>query len=162
MKKNSLKFCEETIAQKKQLEIAWIELAKKLKEIRDEEMYLGRWENFEDFLQDPSMGMDKSTASKMITIYEKLVVGYKMKPEKIAEAGGWSVIAEVLPVITDKESAEEWVDQCAHLSKNDVRKEVQRVRGCDESGDCKHAQTYQITLCCCRKCGNKEIIKTNE
>lgn len=158
-----LDFCKATITKKHQLEVLWLEVAARLKEIRDNELWEGQWENFEDFLQDPSMGMDKGTASKMITIHEKLVVEYKMKPQEIAQSGGWSVIAEVLPVISDKESAKEWVERAATLTKNDLRKEVNEARGKITNGiGCKHKDTYTYTTQCCRDCGNKEVIKSNE
>lgn len=154
----SLNFCEETINKKKLLEVGWLELCARLKEIRDKEMYKGRWENFEDFLQDPQMGLDKGTASKMITIHEKFIVEYKMSPERIANVGGWSKIAEILPAVKNKKSAEDWIDKASSLSKSDLRKEVQEERTPDSIG-CKHKNEYKVVMVCCKDCGNKEVEK---
>lgn len=149
----NLDFCEETISKKHILELAWLELCGRLKEIRDNELYKGRWENFEDFLNDPAMDMDKGTASKMITIHEKMVLEYKIKPTVIANAGGWSKVAELLPVINNKEDAEEWLSKASVLSKNDLRKEVREQKSGILMKNCKHKDTYIIRVC--RGCGEK-------
>ncbi len=146
-------YCKETIQSKKNLEIAWLDLASRLKEIRDKELFLGQWDSFEDFLDDPAMAMDKATASKMITIHERLILEYGFQPKELALAGGWSKISEVLPVITDKESAKEWLEQCGVLSKADLRKEVKEARSGISEIDCRHANTYTIEVC--RDCGIK-------
>ncbi len=158
---NKIDYCEETINKKHFLEAGWLELCARLKEIRDKGMYEGRWDSFEDFLSDPQMGMDKSTASRMITIHEKLIIEYEVSPDKIVKAGGWTKVSELLPVIKDKASAEKWLGDASVLSQKDLRKEV-RGNGVDNSIACKHKNTYKITIECCRDCGNKETIKTNE
>lgn len=149
----SLNFCEETITKKHFLEVGWIELCGRLKEIRDNALYDGRWNSFEDFLQDPQMGLDKSSASKMITIHEKFVLEYKMSPAKIANAGGWSKVAEIIPAVKDKESAEEWLNKSASLSKSDLRKEIQEDKTGIKMSECKHKNTYTVKIC--RDCGDK-------
>lgn len=131
-----------------------------LKNIRDNGLYEGRWDNFEDFLQDPQMSLDKGTASKMITIYEKFVLEYKMSPARIANAGGWSKIAEVLPAVKDKKSAEDWIDKCSSLSKSDLRKEVREEKTGIKMSDCLHKDFYLVKIC--RKCGDKIEEHTHE
>lgn len=160
-KENPIAYCEKTIEVKNFLERQWIEFCSHLKEIRDKEMYKGRWDSFEDFLADPGMDMDKGTASRMITIHEKFILEYKVEPNKLAEVGGWSKVAELLPVITDKASAEEWLKNASVLSKSDLRKEVQEKRT-GKGAECKHTNTYTITMQCCRHCGDKQVIKSNE
>ena len=154
----SIDFCEHTIAFKHFIETQWLEFAGQLKEIRDKGLYEGRWESFEDFLADPAMGMDKGTASKMITIHERFILEYKIQPIKIANVGGWSKVAEILPAVKDKKSAEKWLEEAASLSKADLRKQVNEERH-PESIDCKHPDSYKVIMCCCRQCGNKEIEK---
>ncbi len=153
-----LEVCETAITKKHNLEIGWLELCGMLKEIRDKKLYEGRWDSFEDFLHDPQMCLDKSSASKMITIHEKFVIEYKMSPARIANAGGWSKVAEVLPVVKDKKSAEKWIDDASVLSKSDLRKEVVQERN-PESVGCKHKNSYKVVMCCCRDCNNKEVEK---
>lgn len=157
-KLSAIDFCEDTITKKHLIEVGWIELCGRLKEIRDNGLYEGRWDSFEDFLQDPQMGLDKGSASKMITIHEKFIVEYKMSPARIANAGGWSKIAEILPVVKDKQSAEKWIYEASALSKSDLRKEVNQEKN-PESIGCKHKDNYKVVMCCCRECGNKEIEK---
>lgn len=162
MKKVSenLNFCEDTISKKHILELGWLELCSRLKEIRDKELYKGRWENFEDFLNDPAMDMDKGTASKMITIHEKMILEYKIKPTIIANAGGWSKVAELLPVIDSKEDAEEWLSKAAVLSKSDLRKEVHEQKSGIKMSECAHKDYYLVKIC--RKCGDKIEEHTHE
>lgn len=147
----NLSICEAAITQKHQLEIGWLGLCGMLKNIRDNELYKGRWESFEDFLQDPQMGLDKASASKMITIHEKFIIEYKMSPARIANAGGWSKIAEVLPAVKNKKSAEEWVDKCSSLSKSDLRKEVKEHATGIKMSECLHSDFYTVKIC--RGCG---------
>ena len=154
----NLNICEEAISKKHQLEVGWLELCGMLKNIRDNGLYEGRWDSFEDFLQDPQMGLDKGSASKMITIHEKFVIEYKMSPARIANAGGWSKVAEILPAVKDKKSAEKWLDEAAALSKTDLRKQVNEERH-PESIGCKHKDSYKVVMTCCRGCGNKEVEK---
>lgn len=155
---NNIDFCEDAISKKHLMEIQWLELCAMLKEIRDGALYEGRWDSFEDFLQDPQMGLDKASASKMITIHEKFVLEYKMSPARIANVGGWSKVAEILPAVKDKKSAEEWMDKATSLSKTDLRKEVKEERNPDSIA-CKHKDSYKVVMCCCRQCGNKEVEK---
>lgn len=152
-----LNFCEETISKKHFLEVGWIELCSRLKDIRDNGLYESRWDNFEDFLQDPQMGLDKATASKMITIHEKFIIEYKMEPARIANVGGWSKVAEIFPVVKDKESADEWIDKAASLSKSDLRKEVKEMKNPD-SISCKHKNGHKLVLWVCNDCDHKEEI----
>lgn len=160
-KETPLEFCERTIGVKHFLETQWIDFCGRLKEIRDRGMYEGRWDSFEDFLNDPMMGMDKSTASRMITIHERFIEEYKIEPERLARVGGWTKISEILPVVNDLKSANEWLENAAALSKSDLRKEVAEKRN-GKGIECKHKDTYQITMQCCRACGNKEVIKGGE
>lgn len=153
MSKQPITFCEETIKEKQALEVVWLDLAKRLKAIRDGALYSGRWENFEEFLNDPAMDMDKGTASKMISIHEKLVLEYQIAPKTIALSGGWSKISEVLHVMDSKKEAEKWLDKCSVLSKSDLRKEIQEAKHGAPNPECKHKNTYTIEIC--RDCGQK-------
>lgn len=150
-----LEYCAHTIAFKHYIEKQWLELAGQLKEIRDKELFLGRWDSFEDFLSDPSMGMDKSTASKMITIHERFILEYKIDPSKISQVGGWSKVAEILPAVKDKKSAELWLENASSLSKSDLRAEIKEHKH-PESLDCKHKKTRKLVLLICEDCDHKE------
>lgn len=149
----SLNFCEETITKKHLFEVAWLELCARVKEIRDNKLYEGRWDSFEDFLIDPQMGLDKSVASRMITIHEKFILEYKISPARIANIGGWSKAAEILGVVKDKKSAEEWIDKATSLSKSDLRKEIKESQTGIKMSDCKHKDFYLVKIC--RKCGDR-------
>lgn len=154
----SLNICEDAITKKHALEVGWLELCGILKTIRDNALYSGRWDNFEDFLQDPQMGLDKASASKMITIHEKFILEYKMTPARIANVGGWSKVAEILPAVTDKKSAEAWMDKATSLSKSDLRKEVKEERNPNAVG-CRHLHKKRVVMTICEDCDHKEFEK---
>lgn len=161
MNKQSIKpidFCEHTIAFKHFIETQWIEFAGQLKTIRDKALYQGRWDSFEDFLADPAMAMDKGTASKMITIHERFVLEYKVPLSKIAQVGGWSKVAEILPAVKDKKSAEKWLSEAASLSKSDLRKQIQEEKDPD-SIECKHKKITKVVMCTCGECNKKWVEK---
>ncbi len=156
MKKEIIKpldFCSHTIAFKHFIETQWLEFAGQLKEIRDRELYKGRWDSFEDFIADPTMALDKGTASKMITIFERFILEYKISNFKIAQVGGWSKVAEILPVVKDKKSAEQWLSNATSLSKSDLRKEVKEEKTGIQMSKCKHEDYYIVKIC--RRCGDK-------
>lgn len=154
MKKiNPIDFCEHTIVFKHYIETQYLEFAAQLKNIRDDKLYAGRWESFEDFLADPTMAMDKGTASKMISIHERFVLEYKIPTQKIAQVGGWSKVAEILPVIKDKKSAIKWLEQAASLSQSDLRKEIKEEKTGIKMSECEHKDFYLVKIC--RKCGDR-------
>lgn len=157
-----IQFCEETILKKHELERGYLDFCKRLKDIRDFERFKGRWDSFEDFLHDPEMNMDKSTANRMINIYEVFVGEFKIDPEKIIKAGGWAKVSEILPIVqaTDKANAEHWLEVSASLSRDDLRREIKSIHNGQEK--CKHKNTFEIVMRVCRDCDHKEVIKTNQ
>ncbi len=119
----NLKYCEETLALKEGLELGFLTLGERLLRIRDERLHAPQWEDFDEFVAE--LKMAPSTVSRLIGIYQKLVLEYKIAPAQIGKAGGWTVVAEV------------FVE-----AKTGV---LQR--------DCKHADTYTIKIC--RDCGER-------
>lgn len=144
IEKTNHAFCKETLHLKQHLEGTFIELGKRLMDIRDNQLYTPFWSSFDEFLME--MKLSKGTASKLISIYQVFVLQYKIKPARLA-AAGWSSLSEVLKVVKTKADAEKWVDTAGELHLRDLRDEVrEKVTGVTERS-CKHPNKYTIEIC---------------
>lgn len=143
--KNKHEFLQMLIKLSQQLEFNYLEFGKQLKTCRDDEVYDPEYDTFPAFLQE--IKLTQSKASKLINIYEKFVVEYGIPIEKLAQAGGWSVVAEILPVVTNKAKAKEWVEKAIKMRRKDLRKEVKEENTGVSMADCTHTDTYLIEVC---------------
>jgi hypothetical protein len=147
-----LNYCESTIELKSTIENSFLDLGQRLLKIRNENLYLPQWTSFLEYVWE--MKMSEAQASKLINIYQKFVLEYAFPRERLLKAGGWSSLAEVLPMIKSKEDAEYWLEKTEILSRPDLRKEKkEHVTGIQQS-DCEHHDTYELRIC--RTCGLKE------
>ena len=147
-------YCEETTKLKQSIEVSFITLGERLRRIRDEKLYEGQWETFALYLMDAKIS--EATASKLINIYQRFFVEWNFPSEKLVEAGGWTVVASLLPVCKTKEQAEEWMDKALVLSRPDLEKEIREVKTGMPMITCKHSDSYMIKIC--RHCGERERI----
>lgn len=147
-------YCKETLTFKVKLEEGYLVLAERLKKIRDERLFAQGWEYFGDFLEE--MHMSETTASKMINIYEKFVLEWKFSSEDLLQAGGWSSIAETLPIVKTREDAEDALLQAGTLTRGDLRKYVTEKKTGKPMDLCLHEDSYNINIC--RSCGERRAI----
>ena len=150
-----LKYCDETIAFTKTIEASFLELGRRLKVIRDERLYEVSWEDFASYLME-FRNLSESSASKLINLYEVYVLRYAFPVKRIADVGGWSLLAEALPVIKDKQSAEHWLTQATLLTRTDLRREIKEAKTGKEMRKCDHKKRYVFSYC--PTCGLKERI----
>lgn len=143
------KFCLDTIFVKQGAEMRFLEVGGRLLQIYLEKMWKVGWDSFEDYIHE--MQMSRSTANKLMNIYRRFVIEFRIPHSKLAEAGGWSVLAEVLPVVKNKKDADDWIWKSKELSKTDIRREIQEAKSGVMMAECKHKDTY--TLVCCNDCG---------
>lgn len=145
-------YCEETIKFKNNIEASYLALCARLHKIKTERLFEASFETWEMFLEE--LRVDRATAEKMVKIYDLLVLNYKISPAKIEEAGGWSVVAEILPIATSKEEAEEALEYAKGARKKDVRIYVtQKRNGLVVQTMCMHKDTYVVEIC--RECGDR-------
>lgn len=145
-------FCKETIEVKNRIEKGYMELCARLYRIKNERLYEGHFTEWELFLEE--LHILPSVASRMIKIYEVFVIEQKISPAKIEKAGGWSVVAELLPVAVNKEASEDLLEMAQTLTRRDLRIHVQTLKIAPRSEvDCKHRDTYFLRIC--RDCGEK-------
>jgi len=143
--KQKHEFLQMLIQLSQQLEFNYLEFGKQLKTCRDDTVFSPEYETFPAFLQE--MKLTQGTASKLINIYEKFVVEYDIPQKRLAEAGGWSVVAEILPIVNNKKEAKEWVEKAVRLRRKDLRKEVKEKKTGVSMANCKHEDTYLIEIC---------------
>jgi hypothetical protein len=152
-------YCEETIRLKENIEMSFLELGERLMRIRDERLYENNWEAFEDFLME--VKISNGTASKLINIYQRFVLEYKIPLKKLASAGGWSVVAECLPLIKSKDEALEWLEKAGFMTQTDIRREMKEAKTGIMMKDCDHDWEY-ISFRTCSKCSLKERVYEKE
>lgn len=150
----NLKYCTDTINLKKEIEQSFLTLGEHLYNIKRDEMFLPQWSSWDEYVTEIKMSLNM--ANKLIQIYETFILEYKFAPEDITTAGGWTVVAEILPVIENRDDAENWLNMASELTRDDLRKEVKEAKSGVEMATCAHADTYIIRICRC--CGNKEEI----
>jgi hypothetical protein len=152
-------YCEETIALKGQIEGAYLVLCSRLHKIKTENLFLNAgYESWSLFVDD--MKIDKGKADQMVRIYDLLVLEYGIKPKLIEEAGGWSVVAEILPIADSKENAEEALHFAKGALKKDVRLYVRDKKYGTTGTLCRHANTYTVEIC--TDCGQRHRVFNDE
>lgn len=156
--KQNLEYVEETKGLKEAIEGRFIELGKRLKRIRDERLFEPQYHSFDEWL--PEMKMSQPTISKLINIYDRFVTEYGISEQQLLKAGGWTVIAEILPVSKTKEDAKEWIEKAENLTRTDLRAEIKEHKtGKKEKKrkDCEHRKAYDQRVC--PSCGLKVKLK---
>lgn len=151
-KKNE--YCNGAIKLKIDIERDFIVLGEMLYRIKKEQMFEAGWSSWEEF--EMELKLSSATISKIIRIYEIFCLRYSFTAKVLAEAGGWSSIAEVLPVInedTTRKRAEELLDICTTQSRTDVRRTIQEAKTGVDMTKCKHLDTYTLQIC--RDCGER-------
>lgn len=150
-------YCNDTIAIKRDGERLFLEMGERLYNIRKQELFKPFWSSF--FEYELEFKWSPGTANKLINIYKVFIVQAKIEPERLAAAGGWTILAETLPVVKTPEDAEHWLEQATELTRDDLRTSVKEAKsGLSKEDACQHppADTYYLKICGC--CGSKEQI----
>jgi len=143
--------CQDALKLKKDLEMNFILLGEYLSSIKEHRLYDQQYESFDEFLME--MHMTKGTASKLINIYKMFIVKYQFSPLQLVEAGSWTKLAMVVPLIRSKEDADYWLTQSTILTSTDLTRSLKEEKTGKDMSKCKHEDSY--TLCICRDCGYK-------
>ena len=156
LEKKNYDFCLETIALKGAIEESFLQLGKRLYTIRENEMYLPSYETFDEFSLE--LKMSRATISKLLNIYQLFIHRFGIPEKRLLQAGGWSNVAELLPVVTTKAMALTWLDKAEALTRADLRIALTAKKTGVDPSDCEHDKDYFV-LKVCRICGLKESIK---
>ena len=152
--KTNKEFCDKIKHIRDDIEKHFIALALGLYTIREKKLFEPNYETFGEFV-DGEMKMSQGTASKLIKVYEVFVSQYKLPKKEVIKAG-WTNLYTVLPVITDKAGAEEWLGQATELSRVDLEKLVKEKKTGVVQYDCKHKNTYLVKIC--QDCGERSRV----
>lgn len=152
--KKNFKYCTEALTMKKQIEGQFLTLGKYLYNIKEDNLFTPQWSSWSEFCTE--LKMSENMVNKLIQIYKTFIIQYKIPAEKITTAGGWTVIAELLPVINSLDDANKWLESARELTRDDLRKEVKETKSGVEMRHCGHKNTYTIRVC--RDCGHREEI----
>jgi hypothetical protein len=158
IKRQSGSVCQHAINLKANIEQDFLTFANLLYSIKRDRLYEAEYEAWWVFLQD--LRISESTASKLLRIYEVFIKQYQIDPEKIAQGGGYSNLYETIRFVTDKKSAEEWVEKASVLSRSDLRKELKEKETGKSMQECKHPKTFLVRVC--EDCGHKERVYDDE
>lgn len=142
-------YCEETRKLKGALETGFIKLGERLKKIRDERLYEGRWNNFEEFVAD--MQMSEATASRLITVYSKFILEYGMDSDEIGSIG-WSTLYVLAKSVDNKKEAKEFVEKALVCKRSDLEEELREKKAKANSRECEH-DYFEVHFKQCKKCG---------
>lgn len=139
-------FCQETIERLNQIESDYLARAEDLHRIRSLSLYRPSWDTFEEFCMELKSLKYKSIM-KLIGIYETFVLQYKIAPARITQAGGWSSVAEILPVVKNKKDAEEWLTVAETSTRQHLRQHIQEAETGKDMRKCAHKNAYVIHVC---------------
>lgn len=158
--KTNFDYCQETINLKGDLELSYLDLASRLHKIQLNKMYEPNYESFDEFLWE--IKLSKASASKLINIWVRFVIQFKIAPKLLAEAGGWSVVAEILPVAKSKSAAERWLRQAKANRRGDLRKTLKEKKSGVSMAKCPHKHKRNIFYWQCERCGDTGGIYAEE
>lgn len=145
------RYCEETIALKRRVESDSMSLARRLHEVELNRKWEGGYESYEDFLEAAKIA--RSVASRMVTVWRALVIGQRVEPEAIAEAGGPLLAYEVIAFCVRRRETDAWLERVRLLRRADLRKEIAEARaGGVETRRCRHRRIEKVQFTRCLDC----------
>ena len=123
-------FLQETLVLKRNLESNFLELGARLQKIRDERLYEGIYDSFKEFLEEARL--TESFASRLITVHNRFIAGFHMKPEELSDVG-WSSLYQIAKHTEDEVEAKELVGLAKTLRRVDLEDELRERRtGCTD------------------------------
>lgn len=147
----SYEICQQAIALKDKIEKGFLLLGKYFHEIKEGRLYEPAWSSWVEYCME-FQNLSPASISRLINIYRRFVLEYAVSEATLLQAGGWSVIAEILPV-QDKDLAIELLEGSRGMTRGDIRRMVrEKTKGVDMN-TCKHEHTY--TLVVCEDCGDR-------
>jgi len=149
-------YLQKTVELKSNIERSFLLLGERLKRIRDEKIYLPAYEAFWCFTEE-QLKMSESTASRLISVYQKFILDWKVSPEKVIDIGGWNEAYLICKQAKNKDEAEELLEKYALMPPSEIRKEVASLK----VGEHKH-DWYELHIRQCRVCGLKEQIQNEK
>ena len=117
---NNTQYVRETIDLVKQIETRFLELGARLYKIREEKLYLGTYDSFQEFLD--AAGIRKSNASILAKIHKVYVVEGGKTNEELAPIG-YTNLYEAIPLI-EREGFDKTIVKAETLTRAEIIDEV--------------------------------------
>lgn len=141
-------FCQETTQLASGIKSAFMLLAQRLHRIERQKLYQPTYDHF--YMYCDEIGIDKGTASKLTTIYEKFCREYEIPFEEVKDVE-YTKLYLIKKVSETKELAYHWLDEIkSGLTVQDLKKRIAEVTTGVDQMECPHASTYLVR--CCREC----------
>jgi hypothetical protein len=150
-------YLKETLGLKSDIEGAFLQLGERLKKIRDDKLFEGEYQNFDEFLLEAKIS--KATASKLIKVYETFVIGYRMPVKKLSGVGYTSLYA-IAGHASSKERAEELVERASILTRDHLEQSLKEEGG--GQARCLHPRGERRTVEVCGACGFRKRVYEKE
>ena len=133
----AFKIHQEVIFLKNRLTEDFIELGKRLHQIKEEELYsVLDYPTFPGYLASPEISFSKTTAYSLIDIYKTFFLEYKLSKDQIIPIGR-TKLERLLPVVNE-ENITDWLTVARELSTSDLDLELDKTKG-------KKTFTYKYT-----------------
>lgn len=146
MEIENLNYCNKAISLEKDISKQFLLLGEYLYRIDSERLYEPQWTSFNEFIKE-FKSLSQASVSKLLNIYSRFVIDYQIPEDKLIGVGGWTNIAEILPITKSKEDALEWIDKATVLTRSDLRKEISEKKTGVQMSECKHEDYYVIKVC---------------
>ncbi len=143
-------FCQETNQLLRGVKIAYMLLAERLYRIQKQKLYKPVYEKFFMYLDE--IDIHESTASRLISIYEKFVLEHQIEPEVIKDIE-YTKLTEIRKVSPTRELAEHWIEEARVLPLRELKMRIKAMTAGVDEMKCEHGNTYLVR--CCRTCGEK-------
>lgn len=138
-------YCQETLVLKETIEGSFLELADRIMRIRNGRLFEPQWTSFSEYCSE--MDMKESTASRLINILERYVLTKWKTHADIVKIGGWTVAAELLPLIKTREDADKWFALAEVHSREDLRRDKKEALTGIVQTECKHPNSFKVLVC---------------
>lgn len=144
-------YVRETIDLVKQIETRFLELGARLYRIREEKLYIGTYDSFQEFLD--AAHINPGHASILAKIHKFYVVDGGQKQEQLAGIG-YSNLYEAIPLI-EKDGVAKAVVKAETLTRAEIKDEVREER----HGVHEHVPKDDVRFAVC-ECG--KFIRVDE
>lgn len=135
-------------------------IGQRLHKIYTENIWEVNYDTYKDYLDDKKIS--KATDSKLRNIYSTFILEYSFSRARLAKAGGWTVVAGLLPYSTTKAKAEVWLDKAETLMPSDLTKEKMEAKTGIRMDKCPHKNSHIIQIMVCDDCGDRIRIYDTE
>lgn len=144
-------YCQETIEMKTKLELGYMTVAQRLWNIKNNNLAEAQYGGWDSFLSE--IGIDKGVAKQMMYVYKKFVIENRIDAQDVVDAGGYSVMYRVLPLVKDRQTALDAIETVKNLKTRELVIKHLADKKNEGKANCSHKNTYTLEIC--DDCGDR-------